>query len=359
MMMNEMKINEEEGVQRCSGKGRDKRENEEEEEEDDDDDEEKRNETTAVVEPKEEDESISSEAAPPQTCPSIPRSNSPLWPSSPSLAHPSGPRLPFSLSPHSLTLTSPPFPHLPHHLHSLIGIISITTHADLTLSINARRSLPPSPSLLISKTHLKKPISVIRRAQTHPTEEKWCPLFRSSSPSRSPHPLPPSQKKNPSQKTHLCYAPALISLAHPSLALVSLFPSHLISITQLSPSPTISKKTLLCYTRRRPISPFSCHLLQTSTSLQLYIKKNRSSSVSPSPSVKIRRTSSRAISQRGSIAPAQISSRASSVVHWTIRTALFSLDWQRTRNASIFSSFSELLSPRLVPLFSLSLPSQG
>ncbi|RWR97845.1 hypothetical protein CKAN_02730700 [Cinnamomum micranthum f. kanehirae] len=68
---------------------------------------------------------------------------------------------------------------------------------------------------------------------------------------------------------------------------------------------------------------------------------------------------SRHLSQRGSIAPAQISSRASSVVHWTIRTALFSLDWQRTRNASIFSSFSELLSPRLVPLFSLSLPSQG
>ncbi|KAJ8626512.1 hypothetical protein MRB53_019819 [Persea americana] len=54
--------------------------------------------------------------------------------------------------------------------------------------------------------------------------------------------------------------------------------------------------------------------------LQLYIKKNRSSSPSPSSSssssssVEIRRTSSRAhLSPRGSIAPAQISSRASLV----------------------------------------------
>ncbi|RWR97803.1 hypothetical protein CKAN_02726200 [Cinnamomum micranthum f. kanehirae] len=147
--------------------------------------------------------------------------------------------------------------------------------------------------------------------------------------------------------------PALISLAHPSLALFSLSRSHLISITQLSPSPTISEKTHLCYTRRRPISPFSGHLLQSRHEFAVLHQEKSLFFSFPfsffcqNPSHQL----SRHLFPRGSTAPSQISSRASSVVHRTIRTALFSLDWQRTRNASIFSSFSEYLSPRLVPLF--------
>ncbi|RWR73394.1 hypothetical protein CKAN_00167100 [Cinnamomum micranthum f. kanehirae] len=276
----------------------------------------------------------------------------PLWPSSPSLAHPSR-SLPLWPSSPFLALTS-----LPRHLHSLI---SLTISISISIPSSASSPSPltqtsPSiskhadPSLLISK----KPISVIRRRPI--PLKKTGALFRSSSPKPAPVVFfsitQPSPSPTISRKTHLCYTPALISLAHPCPRLPLLLSPHLHHAAL-----TISEKTHLCSTRRRSISPFSRHLLQSQHEIAAL---HQEKSLFFSFSFSFCQNPSHHLSRRWTLATAQISSRASSVAHQTIRTALFSLDWQRTRNALIYSSFSEHLSPRLVPLFFLSLyPRRG
>ncbi|RWR79959.1 hypothetical protein CKAN_00856300 [Cinnamomum micranthum f. kanehirae] len=154
--------------------------------------------------------------------------------------------------------------------------------------------------------------------------------------------------------------------------------------TQIPPtiSIAIDLKKPISVIRRRPIplkktgAPFSGRLLHhAALTLSHHLQKNpsllyhaqthlalfRSSSPKPArvcsstsrKSVKIRRTGSRAISPREGPSPLPKSPLGllQSRIGRTILTTLFSLDWQRTRNALIFSSFSELLSPRLIPLF--------